>query len=402
MTSILASASCSSTSSSSSSAAEASFLDQKIDKEILARPNCLKHVAGHDKLKRELQTIFSKLEKSIASAPAQDTKQKEIYMSQIWKEMTRLPHLLLQGPPGVGKTSLAHIWIQELIRLCFLVSNLTNHKIEFPQDYVFESKLPNEPTDKQFLFLKTKMQQNIAPHRLLFVLLDDFENVLPKLQQKIAYLLKDHTQKKPWIKFVLTTNALSSISPEITSQCQVLNCLSLTSTDLVQHLVLWQPPQQQKEKKELERISIFARGDVRQAHLLWYSGIEHQLESIYAFLSQLDDAMQKQDLVQSLKIAQQLNELSVDWTLVYELWVQILPHRPLDEKQSMKNHYGIALAEELTLWYQRVAKDGCHSFLQFTGFLARVLQRTREEAFPKDKPLFTKKNLASAHIGPPA
>jgi DNA polymerase III delta prime subunit len=366
------SSSSSSSSSSASSAAESSWIH------VLEKPQSLIEIAGQDNVKRDLNIIFTKLNQAIDGSPTEKTKEK-IYREKVWKELTKIPHVIFHGPPGVGKTSLAHIWIQELGRICHRLSpSSSSSSSEASYAHLLISRLPDEPTNKQLAYLKNTLQQVIPSKRLFFVLLDDFENVPPDYQEKVAYLIKASSQKQPWVKIVVTTNKLDNIHMSILRQCQLLGCLVLSDVAMIQHLSSWQKKTPEKSQQELKYISLLARGDVRQAHLLWYQGVDSDSIASFTLVQELATAVQNRDFKASMRLAQELHSTGTDWTLVYETWIRLLPHQPIsDHHTAASNDLNIVVQNELRRWANRV-RQGVNSFLQLTGMLARIFQSLKK------------------------
>jgi DNA polymerase III delta prime subunit len=122
---------------------------------------------------------------------------------QQWIRDGSIPHLLLSGSPGTGKTTLAKILISELDVDSFDVLYANGSKEARKDEWV----------DKLISFCQT------MPYgRFKIVLIDEADFMNPNsVQPALRNLMEDYSQT---VRFVLTCNYPNKVLPAIHSRCQ--------------------------------------------------------------------------------------------------------------------------------------------------------------------------------------
>lgn len=116
----------------------------------------------------------------------------------IEKGSVDFPHLLFGGPPGVGKTTLAHVLIREF-------------KAEWLELNASKERGIDTVRDKISLFARKDSSASIK-----ILLLDEADKITPHAQGALRRIMELYSDS---CKFILTVNNMTRIVPAIKSRC---------------------------------------------------------------------------------------------------------------------------------------------------------------------------------------
>lgn len=130
-----------------------------------------------------------------------------------WIEEKSIPHLLLSGSPGIGKTTLAKILFNE---------------IEIPDFDILEV---NASRETGIDFIRDKIIPFISmipfgPFKV--VLLDEADRLSQQAQDSLKGILEEHHSTS---RFILTCNSPNRILPPLHSRCQHLHFSHIDQTE---------------------------------------------------------------------------------------------------------------------------------------------------------------------------
>lgn len=168
-----------------------------------------------------------------------------------------MPHMLLCGPPGVGKTTSIHCLSSELLHEC---------SEEVRKEAVFELNASDErgievvrQQIKQFATKKV----NLPPNRQKVVILDEVDSMTPGAQQALRRIMEIYSSTT---RFALACNNSSKIIEPIQSRCAILRYGRLTDSELLGRLMEVCEREGVKYSPDgLEAIIFSSEGDMRNA-----------------------------------------------------------------------------------------------------------------------------------------
>jgi replication factor C small subunit len=130
-----------------------------------------------------------------------------------WIKEKSIPHLLLSGTPGIGKTTMAKILVNEIgIEDADLLE--VNASRETGIDFIRDRIIP---------FISS-----IAWGPFKVVLLDEADRLSPQAQDSLKGIIEEYTN---YARFILTCNNPNMVVPALHSRCQQFHFTKLDQTE---------------------------------------------------------------------------------------------------------------------------------------------------------------------------
>lgn len=130
-----------------------------------------------------------------------------------WIQQKSIPHLLLSGTPGIGKTTMAKILVNEIgIEDSDLLE--VNASRETGIDFIRNKIVP---------FISS-----IAWGPFKVVLLDEADRLSPQAQDSLKGIVEEYSR---FARFILTCNNPNMVVPALHSRCQQLHFVKLDQTE---------------------------------------------------------------------------------------------------------------------------------------------------------------------------
>jgi DNA polymerase III delta prime subunit len=130
-----------------------------------------------------------------------------------WIKDKSIPHLLLSGSPGIGKTTLAKLLINE---------------IDIPEYDVLVMNASRERGIKEVQERITNFVQMMPFGPFKVVLLDEADRLTPEAQDALKGVMEEYASTS---RFILTCNMPGRIVPALHSRCQQMHFASIDQTE---------------------------------------------------------------------------------------------------------------------------------------------------------------------------
>ena len=130
-----------------------------------------------------------------------------------WIKDGSIPHLLLSGSPGIGKTTLAKLLL---------------HELEIPEYDILEMNASRERGINEVRDRITNFIQMMPFGPFKVVLLDEADYLTPEAQAAMRGVMEEYSNTS---RFILTCNHPNKIIPAIHSRCQQMHFASIDQTE---------------------------------------------------------------------------------------------------------------------------------------------------------------------------
>lgn len=130
-----------------------------------------------------------------------------------WIKDGSIPHLLLSGSPGIGKTTLAKLLL---------------HELEIPEYDILEMNASRERGIGEVRDRITNFIQMMPFGPFKVVLLDEADYLTPEAQAAMRGVMEEYSNTS---RFILTCNHPNKIIPAIHSRCQQMHFASIDQTE---------------------------------------------------------------------------------------------------------------------------------------------------------------------------
>lgn len=159
-------------------------------------------------------------------------------------ENQNIPHLLFEGPPGTGKSSLANLLVMSLDCDVKYINAAENNGIDTVRDEIMKYCTTSS-------FSKFKI-----------IVLDEFSEFTPQGQLALNAVMEQYSQ---YVRFILTCNAIENIIEKIRSRCQEFRIIPPTKDQVKKRcLFILKEEMIDYEEEELDEIIRHNYPDIRK------------------------------------------------------------------------------------------------------------------------------------------
>lgn len=227
------------------------------------------------------------------------------------------PHLLFYGRPGTGKTSLAKIIVNDIVKCQYLYINASD---ENGVDTI---------RNKVVTFAQTKSLDG----KKKVIILDEFCGTTPEAQRILRNVMEEYSAN---VRFILTANSIDRIVEPIQSRCCLFN-LQPSINEVIKRCVFI---------LKNENISV---PEDQKSKLLKH------IETCYPDLRRTINDIQKFSITGSLSISEN-NELKDFSKQIFDLLVTktnsiAIRKKIIEEEKKFNSDYQLLLSELFDLFY---------------------------------------------------